>query len=350
MIPAVRDITLSQLRFPVQYVEVTEALVKARHGRLDQVRRALGLPPLDAKEQPAWIDAEQLMVSLDMAVAHCLPDEPISLQILRHFPLTAHGTLGVLAITASTVGEALDAALLYHALVMPLFDFQRQPDSTQGAHVRVLPTVDVGRHNALMAELVIGVLLNVAPYTTVRSPVLHTEFTHACSGWPDAYATHFGSAPRFASPWHGFTVPHDLLAAPLITGNRATHTQLEAVLLREAPDSAQARPVTQRVRERLQEGLRKGMLPDSESLAHALAMSARTLSRRLQEEGHSLSRLVEQVRIERAQHLLLNGPQSLQAVAQAAGFADASSLARAFKRVTGQTPAEHRLRLRQAGA
>jgi AraC-like DNA-binding protein len=350
MIRAVRDITLSQLRFPVQYVEVTEALVRARHGRVADVRPALGLPRLESHVQAAWIDGEQLMASLDMAVAHCLPDAPYSLQILRHFPLTAHGTLGVLAITASTVGEALDAALQYHALVMPLFDFQRQPDSNLGAHVRVLPTVDVGRHNALMAELVIGVLLNVAPYTTFRSPVLHTEFTHACAGWPELYATHFGSAPRFRSPWHGFSVPHELLAAPLITGNRATHTQLEAVLLREAPDSAQARPVTQRVRERLQEGLRKGILPDSECLAQALAMSSRTLSRRLQNEGQTLSRLVEQVRIDRAQQLLREGPASMQAVAQAAGFADASSLARAFKRVTGQTPAEHRQRLRQAGA
>ena len=350
MMCTVQDVTLSRLRFPVQYIEVTESMVRARHGRVADVRAHCGLPPLGHTEQPAFIDGHQLLASVQLAQAHCLPDEPESLQILRHFPLTAHGTLGVFAITAHTVGEALNAALQYHALVMPLFEFHRQPDTPEGAHVRVVPTVDIGPHNALMAELVIGVLLNVAPYTTLASPVLHTEFSHGCGRWPEAYARHFGVAPRFGAPWHGFTVPHALLQAPLITGNRTTHAQLEAVLLRHAPDSAQTRPTTQRVRALLLEGLRKGVLPDSEAVAHALAMSSRTLGRRLQDEGQSLSRLHEQVRIERAEHLLQEGTLPLLAVAQAAGFADASSFARAFKRVTGRTPAEHRQRLRQAGA
>ena len=350
MMRTVQDVTLSRLRFPVQYIEVTESMVQARHGRVATVRERCGLPPQGHPEQPAFIDGHQLLASVAMAQAHCLPDEPESLQILRHFPLTAHGTLGVFAITARTVGDALNAALQYHALVMPLFDFHRQPDTPEGAHVRVVPTVDIGPHNALMAELVIGVLLNVAPYTTLASPVLHTEFGHACERHPEAYARHFGVAPRFQSAWHGFTVPHALLQAPLITGNRATHAQLEAVLLRDAPDNAQAKPVTHRVRERLLEGLRKGVMPDSEALAEALAMSSRTLSRRLQDEGQPLSQLMAQVRIERAEHLLREGRLPLQAIAQATGFADASSFTRAFKRATGQTPAEHRQRLRQAGA
>ncbi|MBH1988044.1 MAG: AraC family transcriptional regulator ligand-binding domain-containing protein [Burkholderiales bacterium] len=340
---------LSQLRFPVQYIEVTEALVKARHGRVAAVRTACGLPPAGAPEQPAWIDGNQLMRSVDLAVEHCLPDAPPSLQILRHFPLTAHGTLGVFAITSHTVGEALDAALRYHALVMPLFDFRRQPDTAEGARVRVVPTVDVGAHQDLMVELVIGVLRNVAPYTTVQAPVLHAEFAHT-SAWPaQAYEDFFGIAPRFGAPWHGFSVSRALLDAPLITGNRATRAHLEAMMLRDAPAGAQARPLTQRVRQLLLAGLRKGVLPDSEALSHELAMSARTLSRRLQDEGQSLTRLVEQVRIERAEQLLREGHLSVQDIAQQAGFADASSFTRAFKRATGHTPADQRERLRAAG-
>lgn len=315
------SVTLSQLRFPVQYIEVTEALVRSRRG-------------------------DQLMASVRIAVDHCLPHEPPALQILRHFPLTAHGTLGVFAITSQTVAEALDAALRYHALVMPLFDFRRLPDSPQGAHVRVAPTVDVGPFNALMAELVIGVLRNVAPYTTLATPVLHAEFAHTTS-WPlQMYTDFFGAAPRFGAPWHGFTVPKAMLEAPLITGNRATRAHLEAVMLRDAPAAAQARPLTQRVRQMLLEGLRKGVMPHAEALSHELAMSARTLSRRLQDEGQSLSQLTQQVRIERAEHLLREGRLGLQEIASRAGFSDASSFSRAFKRATGQTPAELRDRLR----
>ena len=338
--------TLSSLRFPIQYAEVTESLMRARGVSTTGAREHCGLPPVDASEPTLWMDGHQLLRGIDLAVQHCLPGEPASLQILRHFPLTAHGTLGVFAITAATVGEALDIALQYHALVMPLFDFRRLPDHADGVQVRVEPVIDVGPLQSVLTELVIGVLRNVAPYTQVQHPVLHAEFAHACAGPLQPYADFFGVTPRFNAPWLGFTVSRDMLAAPLITGNRATRSHLEKVLLADAPHHDQARPLTQRVRQLLQGGLRKGMLPTAEALAHELAMSARTLSRRLQDEGQSLSRLLEQVRIERAEQLLREGRLSVQDVAVQSGFADASSFGRAFKRATGMTPAEQRDRLR----
>ena len=338
--------TLSSLRFPIQYAEVTESLMRARGVSTTGAREHCGLPPVDASEPTLWMDGHQLLRGIDLAVQHCLPGEPASLQILRHFPLTAHGTLGVFAITAATVGEALDIALQYHALVMPLFDFRRLPDHADGVQVRVEPVIDVGPLQSVLTELVIGVLRNVAPYTQVQHPVLHAEFAHACEGPLQPYVDFFGVAPRFNAPWNGFTVLRDVLAAPLITGNRATRSHLEKVLLADVPHHDQARPLTQRVRQLLQGGLRKGMLPTAEALAHELAMSARTLSRRLQDEGQSLSRLLEQVRIERAEQLLREGRLSVQDVAVQSGFADASSFGRAFKRATGMTPAEQRDRLR----
>jgi AraC-like DNA-binding protein len=313
-----------------------------------QVRARCGLPPAAQAEPVLWMDGHQLLASVDIALDHCLPHEPPSLQILRHFPLTAHGTLGVMAITAATVGEALEAALQYHALVMPLFDFQRLPESPDGVQVRVQPTLDLGRHNAVLAELVIGVLRNVAPYTQVHAPVLLAEFAHAPSGPLEAYQAFFGATPRFHAAWHGFTVPRALLHAPLISGNQATHALLEQLLLKDMPHLEQGKPLTQRVRQRLQEGLRRGQLPTAEALAHELAMSARTLARRLQDEGQGLSRLLEQVRMARAEQLLQEGRLSLPEVATQSGFADASSFSRAFKRATGLTPAEHRERLRPA--
>lgn len=341
--------SLSSLRFPIQYIEVTEALLRQQGHPTQGVRAHCGLPPANGSEQPLWMDGHQLLRSIELAASHCLPGEPASLQILRHFPLTAHGTLGVFAITAATVGEALDIALQYHALVMPLFDFRRLPDQADGVQVRVEPVIDIGPLQSLLTELVIGVLRNVAPYTLVQHPVLHAEFAHACEGPLQPYVDFFGVAPRFNAPWHGFTVPREVLATPLITGNRATRSHLEKVLLSDVPHHDQARPLTQRVRQLLQSGLRKGVLPTAEALAHELAMSARTLSRRLQDEGQSLSRLLAQVRIERAEQLLREGRLNLQDVAVQAGFADASSFSRAFKRATGLTPAEQRERLRVSG-
>lgn len=340
---------LGALRFPIQYLEVTEALVRSRDGNVAVVRERCGLPPLGSGEATAWIDGHQLMTSVTIALANCLPDEPPSLQILRHFPLTAHGLLGVLAMTSATVEEALDAALTYQSLVMPLFDMRRQPNSEAGAHVRLVPVVDFSPHNELMAEVVIGALKNVAAFTSGTSHVLLADFAHK-SVWPEqAYAVHFGLPPRFGAPKYGFTVPHTMLKQPLITGNKATRTSLERQLQREAANHAQARLVTQYVRHLIQVGLSKGAMPNSEDIAHAMAMSVRTLGRRLQEEGQTWSELAQRARIERAEYLLQDGDLDLLAVARQSGFADASSFSRAFKRATGLTPAVHRAQKRRTG-
>ena len=79
-------------------------------------------------------------------------------------------------------------------------------------------------------------------------------------------------------------------------------------------------------------------LPDTVRVADLLAMSQRTLSRHLQDEGTTLSRIVEQVRIEHAERLLLGSRKPVQEVARQVGFTDASSFSRAFRRATGLTP------------
>jgi len=69
MMCTVPEVTLSRLRFPVQYIEVTESMVRARHGRVPSVRERCGLPPEGHPEQPAFIDGHQLLASVAMAQA-----------------------------------------------------------------------------------------------------------------------------------------------------------------------------------------------------------------------------------------------------------------------------------------
>tara|TARA_B110001454_G_scaffold192065_1_gene192122 strand:+ start:1216 stop:1440 length:225 start_codon:yes stop_codon:yes gene_type:complete len=66
---------------------------------------------------------------------------------------------------------------------LPLFDMRRQPDHGDGVHLRVVPTVDVGAHNALMAELVIGVLRLKASSQVSQWPI-----SLCCQGWKPGLA------------------------------------------------------------------------------------------------------------------------------------------------------------------
>lgn len=336
---------LQSLHFPIQYVEITESLLRARGGDVASVRRLCGLPPQGdtSAPQPDRIDGHQLQTVMALTRDHCLPGQSISLQVLAHFPLTAHGMLGMLTIASATLGEALDMALQYHALVMPVFDMRRENLPGGGATVVIEQVADFSPFNEGLAELVVGTFRNIAPYTEAASAAgLITEvcFRHAPPPGDQLadYERFFDAPVRFDAPYLGFTVSAEALRSPLSTGNRATRDSLEALLRRQAPEGIRATPVTQRVKQVVADGLRKGAMPQAVRVADLLAMSQRTLSRHLQDEGTSLSRIVEQVRIEHAERLLLGSTRPVQEVARQVGFADASSFSRAFRRATGLTP------------
>ncbi|MEV0251029.1 AraC family transcriptional regulator ligand-binding domain-containing protein [Nocardia sp. NPDC050712] len=81
-----------------------------------------------------------------------------------------------------------------------------------------------------------------------------------------------------------------------------------------------------------------------DAVAQRLAMSARTLQRRLGEHGTSWRAEVEAARLAKATALLRDTALPVGSVATRLGYADARALRRAFQRWTGQTPAEFRAR------
>jgi AraC-like DNA-binding protein len=76
-------------------------------------------------------------------------------------------------------------------------------------------------------------------------------------------------------------------------------------------------------------------------LAEQLHLSARTLKRKLKEQGTSYSDLLEQARRSEATRLLASD-SSIEQIAAWLGYSDAANFTRAFRRWTGRTPAATR--------
>ncbi|EED31708.1 transcriptional regulator OruR [gamma proteobacterium NOR5-3] len=85
-----------------------------------------------------------------------------------------------------------------------------------------------------------------------------------------------------------------------------------------------------------------GHHPSIEDAAGKLAMSERSLRRRLSEEGTTYKEVVLDFRMELASSYLRGREMTIQEVAFLAGYADASNFHRTFSRYYGATPGEFR--------
>ena len=202
---------------------------------------------------------------------------------------------------------------------------------------RVSPLSD--RINAEFA--VAGLFSLVRGFAGPSGPVHSVEFEHARPAYHREHARIFQGVERFSQPSTGIT----FASALLDRAHLHLHSEFHLVLRREAERNLNrlGRELTQE--ERLRQYLvarRPQSMPDMETAARDLRVSARTLRRRLAEEGVSFRSVVQSVLETLASHMLRDPNRTIQETAHAMGFADAASFHRAFKRWKGVTPKRSR--------
>ncbi|GAA6152426.1 helix-turn-helix domain-containing protein [Pseudoteredinibacter isoporae] len=84
----------------------------------------------------------------------------------------------------------------------------------------------------------------------------------------------------------------------------------------------------------------QAVIPDRDTLAHALNVSPRTLARKLEAEGISFKQLRREVQQSRAEQALSKEALSMGELAEQLGFTDSAAFSRAFKGWTGVAPTE----------
>jgi AraC-like DNA-binding protein len=82
--------------------------------------------------------------------------------------------------------------------------------------------------------------------------------------------------------------------------------------------------------------------PKLADLAALLAVSPRTLTRKLADEGHALRDLAKQVRLARACRMLEDLGQPVAQVAWRLGYADPTNFSHAFRAAIGESPRQYR--------
>lgn len=169
-------------------------------------------------------------------------------------------------------------------------------------------------------------------------------FAHA-PGYPiAAYEALFGVPVRFEQPESTVWIERARLEEPLASSDPVARRYFEAYAERmlDALDASPP-PLVATIREAIAVELATSgaELP---RVAKRLAMSTRTLQRRLEEVGTSYQDIVDGVRAGMARALLREKSRSIVDVAFELGYADLKSFYRAFRRWTDTTPADWRSR------
>jgi len=195
-------------------------------------------------------------------------------------------------------------------------------------------------------ELMIGVgfrLMSLAAGNAI--PITEVTFAHA-AGYPvAAYEELFGVPVRFGQAESALWFPKTALSTPFAGRDPVARYYLEAramQLLEAIPASAApVPPIISDVRGAiLQELASSGA--ELRRVPKRLALPTRSLQRRLEEVNTSYQELVDDVRASAARTMLRDRSRSIVDVAFELGYADLKGFYRAFKRWTGQTPAEWR--------
>ena len=278
--------------------------------------------------------------------ARLSPDPAWCIAVGCQMRLTAYGMYGYALACAETMRKTFELAVRYHLLATPVMQIRWQeqdgraswlfprfqetalPDSDEALFASLLE-IQIFQH-AVVARDVMGarcvpisarLALPRPPYAEALMNALECpiEFDQPCS------ELHYDAA------W---------LDRPSQFANPITAQQVSATCEKLLEEHKWGAGLTRRVYQELMRT--PGHFPSINDIAQSLCMTARTLRRRLEQEGASYSALHQSVRQALAVDYLSSSLLEIDDIAAALGFGDVVSFRHAFKRWTGKTPAQYR--------
>lgn len=277
----------------------------------------------------------------DLRLWTVLSQKPVGLAIGERLGMAGLGVLGYAMRHEATVGQALEWLQKFRALVhpevVPRIERRRGPEGERFVFTRP-PTADFARlREPVYAQAAASVAVMRA---LTGRPALRARWVAYPLPRPDDPERHekyFGCPVSWGAPEFAIAFDATVLELPLPRSDPLLFSYLARraeALLAALHDQAS---VASRVRQQIGAELADGD-PRLAAVAKRLAMSERTLHRRLKDEQTTFAALVEEARRERAMLLLEDRFLSSSEVAFLLGYAEPAAFFRAFRRWTGQTP------------
>jgi AraC-like DNA-binding protein len=307
-----------------------------RHGvTADELFALTGLRPHDVADFDRRLDADTLFAVWETLMRR-LRDPGLPVRAARAAQASPRSAVSLLVEASATVREAFDQVTRYGSAWSTIYTLRVQPWRDGGIVVAVdgLGTDRLGER--CEAEYTVAEVVLMLRAYAAAAPATPVRFAHPAPARITEHRRLFGPTVCFGASRTELVVTAATLALPLRTA-RPGLAAILAARLDEVTLAGRAPAFSLRVRQEVLEHLGQRRV-SAASVARGLAVSERTLHRRLAAEGTTLRGLLDQTRHVRAVEMLDGDRYPVKEVATALGFASARSLHRAYRRWTGTTP------------
>ncbi|KYF98843.1 hypothetical protein BE20_00450 [Sorangium cellulosum] len=239
----------------------------------------------------------------------------------------------------ATVREAIGCMLRYQRLIHDALDVRL---TVEGARACVSQRFSAAVAPPQLSSFIVGLWVLRARALTGLSFTPHRiTLAHPAPAERGEYDRLLAAPLAFGADENAILFDAAFLDAPTLRSDPA----LGAVLRRHADELLARLPAEPGVRGALERHLLEALgrgVPDVAAAARALGMSARTLQRRLGDEGESYKSVLDEARRKLAIAHMRERGRTIAEVAFLLGFSEVSAFSRAFRRWTGHSPAAYR--------
>jgi AraC-like DNA-binding protein len=326
-------------------VKCTIAALQGRNIAEGPLLRRAGLPEFELDNSRRRVTAAAQGEFLEYA-AQALNDTAFGLHLAEQANPREAGLLFYVVSAAGNVGEALTLFVRYCRIVNESvrLKLMRQTDGM----VVEASFFGISRHRVRQnVEFQFAVVVKAIREIAGRdvSPT-RVACAHGRTADLREFERFYGCPVEFGATFDELAFSSETLALPLITEDPHLLETLrpfceEAARARNTPLGSMRAAVENEVQRLLPHGHAQ-----AESIAKALAVSPRTLSRRLSEEGTTFAEVVEGLRRSLANQYLIESGFTLAQIGWLLGYEGPTSFNHAFKRWTGRSPSLARTQMR----
>lgn len=254
-------------------------------------------------------------------------------------PLQAHGALGALLASSQNSDEALQTLVHFQSLQFPALQFHLQR-TRERLFLEVRLPEEIRDEAALfLTEAMMAGLIALLAQLGGSSNGVELGFAHAVPAHAESYGKHLNVRWHFNAAQNFISLPLALASRP----NPGRDATLFNTLLRHCEQA-----LAQQARERHWQQKVSSFLsqhPEQrwsvQEVAKALNTSRRTLARHLHHEGTSFRTLLDAELSRQALNHMRQHAQTVDDMAEALGYQDASTFRRAFRRWFGVSPGKY---------